>query len=332
MASIAALVLSLSRIIAGIAYATYSGPQDTSTFQNLETAASWLIFVSAFVVLCATCFMAWTLYVARQWTSLQEIGVAAISTLMIAIGFLINASSSPPSVNNTGNIVAAIGFGGWAIVTVISAARHALVEQEIPAEVHQAVLRLGGAGALVLIAVSIGLPAPRLDQASLAIATEVVAAAGFSGLLLVLSLARSRSLIITRQFPTVALGLGLLVLGSIAYAVGSGIVFGPPPYSIVSFRIALAIPAFIEALAFLVLAWAAFGRFAELSSSDNQQPPTSTETSAEGPAGWPPSASTTVPPSWLSDPTRRHELRWWDGVRWTEHVLDGNRPAVDPLG
>jgi Protein of unknown function (DUF2510) len=25
---------------------------------------------------------------------------------------------------------------------------------------------------------------------------------------------------------------------------------------------------------------------------------------------------------WIADPTRRHELRWWNGARWTQHVSD----------
>jgi len=28
------------------------------------------------------------------------------------------------------------------------------------------------------------------------------------------------------------------------------------------------------------------------------------------------------PADWLPDPTGRHEVRWWDGARWSEHVAD----------
>jgi hypothetical protein len=35
--------------------------------------------------------------------------------------------------------------------------------------------------------------------------------------------------------------------------------------------------------------------------------------------------------AWQPDPSGRHELRWWDGGRWTENVSDGGRPGVDPL-
>jgi Protein of unknown function (DUF2510) len=34
---------------------------------------------------------------------------------------------------------------------------------------------------------------------------------------------------------------------------------------------------------------------------------------------------------WFADPGRRHELRYWDGRRWTEHVADRGTQGVDPL-
>ncbi|HKO85810.1 MAG TPA: DUF2510 domain-containing protein, partial [Actinomycetota bacterium] len=42
---------------------------------------------------------------------------------------------------------------------------------------------------------------------------------------------------------------------------------------------------------------------------------TITDLNRPGRAGW---AAT----GWLADPSRRHELRYWDGQRWTEHVSD----------
>jgi hypothetical protein len=37
------------------------------------------------------------------------------------------------------------------------------------------------------------------------------------------------------------------------------------------------------------------------------------------------------PAGWFADPGRRHELRYWDGQRWTQHVSDGGAQGVDPL-
>ena len=39
------------------------------------------------------------------------------------------------------------------------------------------------------------------------------------------------------------------------------------------------------------------------------------------------------PPGWYPDPFGRHESRYWDGQRWTEHVASHGRQAVDvPTG
>ncbi len=38
-----------------------------------------------------------------------------------------------------------------------------------------------------------------------------------------------------------------------------------------------------------------------------------------------------VPASWLADPSGRHQLRYWDGTRWTEHVSDNGVTSVDPV-
>jgi hypothetical protein len=34
-------------------------------------------------------------------------------------------------------------------------------------------------------------------------------------------------------------------------------------------------------------------------------------------------------PGWHTDPTGRHETRYFDGVAWTDHVVDGKDSSVD---
>jgi hypothetical protein len=41
--------------------------------------------------------------------------------------------------------------------------------------------------------------------------------------------------------------------------------------------------------------------------------------------------SPTVQASWLADPRGRHELRYWDGNHWTEHVSDQGVQGTDPV-
>ena len=36
------------------------------------------------------------------------------------------------------------------------------------------------------------------------------------------------------------------------------------------------------------------------------------------------------PPDWYPDPFGRHELRYWDGSEWTDHVASGGNQNVDP--
>jgi putative membrane protein len=36
-------------------------------------------------------------------------------------------------------------------------------------------------------------------------------------------------------------------------------------------------------------------------------------------------------PGWFPDPAGRHQHRWWDGTRWSDHVADQGRAGVDPL-
>ena len=53
---------------------------------------------------------------------------------------------------------------------------------------------------------------------------------------------------------------------------------------------------------------------------------------APGPAKQPePSPPTAAPATWLADPRGRHELRYWDGTQWTDHVSDGGVTSTDPV-
>lgn len=38
-----------------------------------------------------------------------------------------------------------------------------------------------------------------------------------------------------------------------------------------------------------------------------------------------------TPPNWYPDPVGRHQLRYWDGARWTEHVSTDGQTGIDHL-
>ena len=45
----------------------------------------------------------------------------------------------------------------------------------------------------------------------------------------------------------------------------------------------------------------------------------------------PPPPVENPPFGWYEDPSGRHEKRYWDGTRWTEHVSDGEVRSSDPV-
>jgi len=45
----------------------------------------------------------------------------------------------------------------------------------------------------------------------------------------------------------------------------------------------------------------------------------------------PPAAPPTVPAGWAPDPYGRHEMRYWDGAKWTEEVYSAGSRTIDPI-
>ncbi len=338
LATVAASLWALALVLAGVAAVTLS-PSGLGTYDNLFTAAAWLDFAAALAVLAATSFVGWAAVVRQQFGLVWEQGGLTLATLVFAIGLLVQAVSAP-NASDAGFVVSAIGLGGWAVVIVVNAGRRSIQEQQTPGFGRQARFMLGAAAAVAVVAVALGLPSPSITDSTLAVAGDVLYAAGFAGLALVLVGARGRRMVDPRQFPVFATGLWILAIASLVEAVLDGIVYGPPPISVSSLR-TLSVGPFIEVIGFGVLAWSAFNRIGELSSGtasaprvaiDPEQGDTLQADTLQADtlqAGDSPPA-TLVPPSWHADPAGRHEFRWWDGRQWTEHVTDAGQPSTDP--
>jgi hypothetical protein len=43
------------------------------------------------------------------------------------------------------------------------------------------------------------------------------------------------------------------------------------------------------------------------------------------------SGESSLSASWHPDPSGRHELRWWDGTKWTNQVSDKGFSSTDPI-
>ncbi|MDR1999219.1 MAG: DUF2510 domain-containing protein [Frankiaceae bacterium] len=57
------------------------------------------------------------------------------------------------------------------------------------------------------------------------------------------------------------------------------------------------------------------------------QPP---QAGQQPPGGYPSQAAPSAPAGWFPDPFGRHESRYYDGSRWTEHVANNGATSVDP--
>ncbi len=69
------------------------------------------------------------------------------------------------------------------------------------------------------------------------------------------------------------------------------------------------------------------------SRADGTSEPTGPDSSPQPSAHDPPTLAPPPPPppEWAPDPTGRHQLRYWDGKAWTDHVSDQGRESRDPL-
>jgi hypothetical protein len=342
LAIVAVMFWALGNALSGLALAVFNHYQ---SFLNLTTASNWLLFVAAAFALGAASSVLWHQFTSRQWSGIWEIAAATVSTLLFSIGLLVVAAQSPNG-STAANVVTAIGLGGWALLLLATAAQRALVEQDNPGTLKQSGLRLAAAGSVLLLAVAQGLPNFNLDQTTLAVSSAVLSALGFGGLAITISAARARNLIASTTVPYLIVALWVLVADGLAHAIAYGIVFGPSP-SLNSIRIGLAIPQVIATIGFAVLAFAGLSRANELTPrspsgawSGTWPPsgplppevsPGAPPPQGEAPVPAAPVSEPTVPPSWQADPSGRHELRWWGGTGWSEHVIDQGQPSIDPL-
>lgn len=58
--------------------------------------------------------------------------------------------------------------------------------------------------------------------------------------------------------------------------------------------------------------------------------PSVVTTPAASPVSTPAASTPQVPANWYPDPSKRYELRYWNGTAWTEHVASGGVQSIDP--
>jgi hypothetical protein len=263
LAVVAALLFVLGAAFSVAAFASLASVT-ASTSLGLAHAADWLRFTAGLMALAGVCAAGWELVLRGAWGGVWEAAAGALGILLITIGLLIAAVS--PAARPAANVVGGVGIGVWAVLLASRAARRSLDEERARQQAmhpeHQAALWLVAAGGLVLLAAGYSLT-PGLTRQSVGVTAGILQAAGVAILMAAIASAPALRRLMTRTVPAVLAGLTLLTAAFAAFAVVSGLFFGPV-LQLGGLRIGYPVATGLQLLAAGVLGYAAWERVREL--------------------------------------------------------------------
>ena len=250
-------------------------PSSSGASSDLAQAGHWLQFLAAVGLLGAVCIAGWEVIVRSDWAAGAEIAAAALGTLLFMIGLAAFAASNGSS--PAAAVTEAVGTGVWALLVLSRAARASLAEQGPihSATAHGAVQETrsalpGGRGrqADLWLAAAIGLFALAIGYGFTSaassrgpgIAAGLLQAVGVAALAGALAVARTRQMLHSRLVPVILVGLALLAISFLAYAVVAGLAFA----TLTALGVGLSIVTAVELAAVVALGLAAWTRVREL--------------------------------------------------------------------
>ncbi|MGP0024614.1 MAG: hypothetical protein ACLPKE_14830 [Streptosporangiaceae bacterium] len=273
--SAAAMLLMLSEAfdVAGLASLT---PASLGVANDLSHAGDWLTFAAIVVGLLALGTATWATVLANNWAAVAEMGAGMAGVITIAVGDLINATTSENSAS-AAHILQAIGFGVLTLLVLGHAAQRSLAEQDVSARPRQAALWLVASAGLATLAVGVSLT-PAINSKGLAIAAGILLASG-TGILAGVLIAASAGGF--RMAGSAIAGLILLSVGYIGATIVAGMYYGPDAVTnwlngALGLRIGPSIVETISTLGLLVLAlaaWTQVRRLAGQKQSGSATPP-----------------------------------------------------------
>jgi hypothetical protein len=256
------------------AYATLA-PSSYGTSSGFLTAGLWLQFVAGLAAMGAAGVACWEQVQRRNWQGAGAAAVLAVGALLVAIGWLVAATSS--TTTSTPETLLAVGIGIWALLALGMAALRSLAEQQTastagPDWPRYADLWLAAAAALLILAIGSGFTLDVTDQGT-GITAGALHAFGAAGVGAAIAVARTRGLLASRPSVVALTGLGLLAATGIAVAVMAGVAFEPDA-TLLGIRIGISVAIAVELAAAAALGIAAWIRVRELVAAghDSQEP------------------------------------------------------------
>ena len=246
-------------------------PSSSSASSDLAQAGHWLQFLAAVALLGAVCVAGWEVIVRSDWAAGAEIAAAALGTLLFMIGLAAFAASNGSSPSAA--VTEAVGIGVWALLVLSRAARASLAEQgPVNSAVQETRSALPGGGqgrrqadlwlaaAIGLFALAIGYGFTAASSRGPGIAAGLLQAVGLAALAGALAVARTRQRLRSRPVPVILVGLALLAISFLAYAVVAGLAFA----TLTALGVGLSIVTAVELAAVAALGLAAWTRVREL--------------------------------------------------------------------
>src|SRR5690242_6139233 len=246
-------------------------PSSSSASSDLAQAGHWLQFLAAVALLGAVCVAGWEVIVRSDWAAGAEIAAAALGTLLFMIGLAAFAASNGASPSAA--VTEAVGIGVWALLVLSRAARASLAEQgSVNSAVQETRSALPGGGqgrrqadlwlaaAIGLFALAIGYGFTAASSRGPGIAAGLLQAVGLAALAGALAVARTRQMLHSRPVPVILVGLALLAISFLAYAVVAGLAFA----TLTALGVGLSIVTAVELAAVAALGLAAWTRVREL--------------------------------------------------------------------
>ena len=233
--SMSALAIVVAKILGGTAYAILSSASEVGTYKDLAIASAWFSVAGSTLLLVALSVAAWQLMLQNPNANFWEVAGATVAALLYTIGNLVTAANAFSGAESA-NILEAIGLGGVAIILAADAGRQSLRQSEALDQQRTSGLWLSASAAVLLIAISTGLPNGSLHDRGLAMAASILSLVGAVILIATLKVGRIRVWITWPDFPVLMTALWLLVIKCAASLVVATVVYGSSP-SLTSIRV-----------------------------------------------------------------------------------------------